>query len=51
MTEIARITAATDWWKEFFHGIALDLWRAAVPEEATAFGIESPHLVVVAKKG
>ena len=35
MTEIARITEATDWWKEFFHGIALDLWRAAVPEEAT----------------
>ena len=35
MTDIARITAETDWWKGFFHGIALDLWRAAVPEEAT----------------
>src|SRR5215470_15286838 len=25
----------TDWWKHFFHGIALDLWRAAMTQEAT----------------
>ncbi len=35
MTEVAEITAATDWWKDFFNGIVLDLWRAAVPKEAT----------------
>lgn len=32
---MTRITAAVDWWESFFHGIALDLWRAAVTEEAT----------------
>jgi SAM-dependent methyltransferase len=24
-----------NWWQTFFHGIALDFWRAAVPEEHT----------------
>ena len=24
-----------DWWQNFFHGVALDFWRAAVPEEHT----------------
>ncbi len=24
-----------DWWKTFFHGLALDLWRAACPPEAS----------------
>ena len=28
-------TPETDWWKSFFHGIALDLWRAAVTDEQT----------------
>lgn len=32
---MTQITAAVNWWESFFHGIALDLWRAAVPEEAT----------------
>ncbi len=32
---MTQITAAVNWWENFFHGIALDLWRAAVPEEAT----------------
>ena len=32
---MTQITAAVDWWESFFHGIALDLWRAAVTEEAT----------------
>ncbi len=53
MTDIARITAADDWWKGFFHGIALDLWRAAVPEEATRaqaeFLIETLELPVGAQ--
>ena len=31
---MTQITAAVNWWESFFHGIALDLWRAAVPEEA-----------------
>src|SRR3990172_3656095 len=25
----------TDWWKDFFTGLTLDLWRAAVSEEQT----------------
>lgn len=27
--------APTEWWKDFFDGLAVDFWRAAVPEEAT----------------
>ncbi len=30
-----RVSAAPDWWKTFFSGPALDLWRAAVPAEVT----------------
>ena len=33
---MSTITAKVDWWADFFHGIALDLWRAAIPEETTA---------------
>ena len=33
---MSTITADVDWWASFFHGLALDLWRAAVPEEVTA---------------
>ncbi len=33
---MSTITAKVDWWADFFHGIALDLWRAAITEEATA---------------
>lgn len=29
------IEAPPDWWKTFFHGIPLDLWRAAVTGDAT----------------
>lgn len=25
----------TEWWKEFFHGVSLDLWRQAVTDEQT----------------
>ena len=24
-----------EWWEDFFHGVALDLWRAAIPEDQT----------------
>lgn len=27
---------AKTWWKNFFHGVALDFWRAAIPAELTA---------------
>ena len=27
--------APTDWWKDFFEGLAVEFWRVAVPEEAT----------------
>ncbi len=33
---MSTITAKVDWWSDFFHGLALDIWRAAVPEEVTA---------------
>ena len=33
---MSTITAKVDWWADFFHGIVLDLWRAAITEEATA---------------
>jgi len=26
-----------NWWENFFHGVALDFWRAAVSEEQTRF--------------
>lgn len=26
---------ATNWWEHFFHGVALDFWRAAISEEQT----------------
>ncbi len=29
------MNAPTDWWKNFFSGLAVDFWRAIVPEEAT----------------
>lgn len=29
------MTVPTDWWKEFFTGIALDLWRQCTPDEHT----------------
>ena len=25
----------TNWWENFFHGVALDFWRAAVSDEQT----------------
>ncbi|MDQ2921688.1 MAG: methyltransferase domain-containing protein [Acidobacteriota bacterium] len=25
----------TNWWENFFHGIALDFWRAAISDEQT----------------
>ena len=28
-------TANTEWWKNFFYGVALDLWRQAVTDEHT----------------
>ncbi|HEX4438440.1 MAG TPA: methyltransferase domain-containing protein [Thermoanaerobaculia bacterium] len=27
--------APTDWWKDFFAGLAVEFWRVAMPEEAT----------------
>ena len=27
--------APADWWKDFFQGLAVELWRVAMPEEAT----------------
>ena len=29
------MNAPTDWWKDFFNGLAVEFWRAAVPPEAT----------------
>jgi SAM-dependent methyltransferase len=29
------MTPPGDWWRTFFHGVALDLWRAAVPPEVS----------------
>lgn len=29
------IDTSTNWWENFFHGIALDFWRAAVTDEQT----------------
>ncbi len=29
------MSAAPDWWKTFFNGPALDLWRAAIPADVT----------------
>ncbi|HKZ77675.1 MAG TPA: class I SAM-dependent methyltransferase [Pyrinomonadaceae bacterium] len=38
-----------NWWQNFFHGVALDFWRAAVPEEHTRAeaGFIKKHLQVV----
>jgi len=30
------VTAPANWWESFFSGLAVDFWRAAVPQEATA---------------
>ena len=30
------MTAPVDWWKDFFAGLAVEFWDAAVPEKATA---------------
>ena len=30
------MTAPADWWKDFFAGLAVAFWDAAVPEKATA---------------
>lgn len=30
------MNAPVDWWKDFFQGLAVEFWRAVVPEEATA---------------
>jgi SAM-dependent methyltransferase len=30
------VNAPANWWESFFSGLAVDFWRAAVPEEATA---------------
>jgi len=32
--------APTDWWKDFFTGLAVEFWRAAVPAEATEREVE-----------
>jgi SAM-dependent methyltransferase len=29
-------TVPEDWWKDFFNGLVVDFWRAAMPPEATA---------------
>jgi SAM-dependent methyltransferase len=29
------LNAPADWWKDFFNGLAVEFWRAAVPPEAT----------------
>ena len=34
------MNAPTDWWKSFFHGLAVDFWRAAVPPEATQADVD-----------
>jgi SAM-dependent methyltransferase len=32
--------APTDWWKDFFTGLAVEFWRAAVPADATEAEVE-----------
>ncbi len=34
------MNAPTDWWKDFFSGLAVDFWRAAVPAEATQADVD-----------
>lgn len=34
------MSVSTEWWQGFFQGIALDLWRGAVPEEQTKAEID-----------
>lgn len=34
------MNAPTDWWKDFFSGLAVDFWRAAVPPEATRADVD-----------
>ena len=29
------VNAPADWWKDFFNGLIVDFWRAAIPPEAT----------------
>ena len=29
-------TVPEDWWKDFFHGLVVEFWRAAMPPESTA---------------
>src|SRR6267378_4336947 len=33
--EMAQTQTDTNWWENFFHGVALDFWRAAVSDEQT----------------
>lgn len=35
MNESNPDVAPTDWWRDFFEGLAVEFWRVAVPEEAT----------------
>ena len=40
-----------DWYKMFFHGVALDLWRSAVSDEQTRASLEIEwRLLLVAEK-
>lgn len=32
---MSAITAAVDWWADFFHGLALEIWRAGTPQAMT----------------
>ena len=34
------MNAPTDWYKDFFHGVTLDLWRDCVPPEQTRSEVE-----------
>ncbi len=34
------MNAPTDWWKDFFNGLAVGFWRAAVPPEATRADVD-----------
>ena len=35
LSECLAFPMQTNWWENFFHGVALDFWRAAIPAELT----------------
>ena len=40
MTDEQPLDVPSDWWRGFFHGVALDLWRLAISDEQTALDVE-----------